>query len=122
MMGAMKTAMALLAAALPCACTTIGQQRLEGWPDLRIVEHRVSEFELRERCVPYVGFGVVPQACVEIYLSDLTCHIWLSESYPPPRFVVEHERRHCEGYDHVRGKTVQQIWERYRRSAEPKGR
>jgi hypothetical protein len=116
------TGTALLIMLSLCACTTLGAGRLEGWPMLRIVEHRVSEFELRERCTPYMGFGFAPQACAEIYLSDLTCHVWLSASFPPPRFIVEHERRHCEGYDHVRGKAVQRIWERYRRSEEAKGR
>ena len=99
----------LIAGALLMACTMIGHERVAGWPALLIVEHYVSEFELRERCVPYVGFGMSPQACAEIHLTARTCHAWFSNDFPPPRAIVEHERLHCEGYDHVGSSHLQRL-------------
>lgn len=75
-------------------------ERVEGWPELEIVEHHVPAQAMLERCRKYVGFGSVPLACAEFNLVVLRCDIWLNESFAPPT-VVEHERLHCRGYDHV---------------------
>ena len=91
-----------LLAALLAGCTTIEKhERVEGWPKLQIVEHYVPNSVMRDKCAPYVGFGMSPEACAEFNLYTRTCHIWFSADFPPPRFIVEHERMHCAGYDHV---------------------
>jgi hypothetical protein len=96
----MRRSLALLAALLG-GCTTIAHEKVEGWPQLRIVEHYVPHAQMRDRCARYVGFGMSPEACAEFDLAAGTCHIWFSADFPPQRFIVQHERLHCAGYDHV---------------------
>jgi hypothetical protein len=82
------------------ACSTVGHERVEGWPELTIVEHRVSASEMYDRCRKYVGFGALPMACAEFNLATRRCDIWLIQGFAP-RSIVEHERLHCRGHDHV---------------------
>jgi len=96
----MRKIFAILAALL-AGCSAMGHQRVEGWPALEIVEHYVPHTEMRDRCAPYVGFGMSPEACAQFDLAAGKCHIWFSAEFPPQRFIVEHERLHCAGYDHV---------------------
>src|SRR5687767_585000 len=81
-------------------CSTIDHQRVEGWPELQIVEHRVPAEEMVSRCQKYTGAASLPLACAEFNLVARRCDIWLSQSFAP-RAIVEHERLHCAGYDHV---------------------
>jgi hypothetical protein len=90
-----------ITAALAAGCATLDHQRVEGWPELAIVEHRVPHAEMRERCARYVGFGMSPEACAEFDFVERKCHLWFSADFPPQRFIVEHERLHCAGYDHA---------------------
>ena len=91
-----------LLAALLAGCTTIdSHERVEGWPKLEIVEHYVPHAEMRDRCVKYVGFGMSPEACAEFDLVARKCHIWFSADFPPTRAIVEHERLHCRGFEHI---------------------
>ena len=86
----------LLVAALS-ACSTIDpHNRVEGWPELRVTEYRVSLDEVQERCRPYVSFGQWPMACAVFYLRAAQCHIFYAYEW-----TLEHERQHCAGYDHV---------------------
>jgi hypothetical protein len=102
-----------LAATLAGACTTIGHERVEGWPSLEIVEHHVAHNVMRSRCVKYVGFGMTPIACAEFDLAARRCHVWFSADLPPPPSVIEHERLHCQGYDHPGESTMRNILARF---------
>jgi hypothetical protein len=93
--------LSLLACVLSASCSTLAHERVAGWPELEIVEHYVPHAEMRERCSKYVAFGSSPEACAEFDLANAKCHIWYSRDFPPPRFIVEHERLHCAGYDHA---------------------
>ena len=106
-------AICLFAALLTAGCTTVGHQRVEGWPALRVVEHHVPHAEMRERCVRYVAFGMPPEACAEINLTAGTCEIWYSADFPPQRWIVEHERLHCQGYDHLGSNVLHQLLQGY---------
>jgi len=90
------------------ACTALGHQRAEGWPRLKVTEHYVSNAVMRDRCARYTAFGMSPVACSEFNLVAGTCDIWFSADFPPPAAVAEHERMHCEGYDHLGGSTMKQ--------------
>ena len=74
--------MPLAALLLVTACSTIEHQRVDGWPQLEIVEHYVPYREMQERCVRYVGFGMAPEACAEFDLPARKCHIWYSADPP----------------------------------------
>jgi hypothetical protein len=100
------------------ACTVVGHQKVSGWPQLQIVEHHVPHAQMRDRCAKYTGFGMSPQACVEFYLKARQCHIWYSADFPPTRQIVEHERLHCRGYDHIGATTMQALLARYRTAQE----
>lgn len=109
----MKCLLILLVAAASTACTTVGHDKVEGWPELTIVEHRVSAGEMYERCRKYVAFGMLPMACAEFNLATKRCDIWLMEGFAP-RSVVEHERLHCLGHDHVGETAMRDFLTRYR--------
>jgi hypothetical protein len=96
-------------AMLLTACSTIEHQRVSGWPELEIVEHYVPYREMQERCVRYVGFGMAPEACAEFDLAARKCHIWYSAESPRLKFIRDHERLHCAGYDHVGSTAMQQF-------------
>ena len=105
----------LAALVLAGGCSVIGHERVEGWPELEIVEHRVPADEMAERCRKYAGFGGLPLACAEFNLAARRCDIWLSKSFAP-QSLVEHERLHCAGYDHV-GSTNMQRYLAHHRAA-----
>lgn len=88
-------------------------QRVDGWPQLQVVEHYLPRPEMQDRCARYVGFGMVPEACAEFDLAARKCHIWFSADSPPLGFVRRHERLHCAGYDHVGSTAMQQLLSRH---------
>lgn len=78
-------------------CATIDEtKRVEGWPELRVVEHYVSHAQMHEHCKPYDG---APLACAVFLFDAGECHLWFTEK--PAQWIVEHERLHCKGHDHV---------------------
>lgn len=97
----METRNYLIALALLAGCTVMGHEKVEGWPDLTVVEHYVPHHEMRDICVPYTPWGMSPEACADINLTTGFCDIWYSADFPPQCFIIKHERMHCEGYDHV---------------------
>lgn len=109
----MKRILPVLLAASLAACSTVGHEKVEGWPELMIVEHRVSAAQMYERCRKYVGFGMLPMACAEFNLATRRCDIWLVEGLAP-RSIVEHERLHCKGHDHVGETAMRDFLGRYR--------
>ena len=109
----MKRSIALLAALL-AACSTMDDKPVEGWPKLQVVEHYVPSAQMRERCSRYVGFGMMPEACSEFDLAGGKCHIWFSDDPMPPGFIRNHERLHCQGYDHVGSDGMRALLQSYR--------
>jgi hypothetical protein len=83
------------------ACTTVGHEKVEGWPQLTVVEHYVPHHVMRDRCTKYTPWGMSPEACAEFNLVERRCDLWLSADFPPPQAFIQHERLHCAGYDHV---------------------
>jgi hypothetical protein len=110
---------ALIASGLLAACSTIGGERVPGWPELRVVEHHVAHSAMRDRCTRYVGFGQSPAACAEFDFAASRCDIWYSADFPPQPFIVEHERLHCQGYEHAGEHHLREALERYRASQPP---
>lgn len=66
------------------------------WPALRPVWVVVGQEGLRARC------GSGKAACVKRDLEIRVCFIYAERSrIETPRWLVEHEWKHCEGYDHA---------------------
>jgi hypothetical protein len=106
--------LAALACLLGAGCSTIDtHERVAGWPQLKLVEHYVPDDVMRARCSKYVSFGFLPEACSEFYFDSGECHVWYNADYRPPQFVIEHERLHCQGYDHPGESTLRDILARY---------
>jgi hypothetical protein len=104
----------LAAGALLSGCAVIdSHKRVEGWPELKVVEHHVSTEEMRERCIKYVGPLTSPEGCTLFYLDRGEAHIYVSKDFPSA-FVLEHERLHAAGYDHIGSDGMQQMVERWR--------
>ena len=99
------------------ACTTIGHEPVDGWPVLEVVEHHVPHHVMRDRCAKYAGWGSFPEACAEFDLAGAKCHLWFSADFPPERWMIEHERLHCAGYDHVGEEHMSQLLAVYKATA-----
>lgn len=95
------------------ACTSIGRERVEGWPELTVVEHRVPHHVMRDRCGPYTPAFMSPEACAEFFFVQGECHIWFSADFPPPPYLVRHEHDHCRGFEHAGETTLRDILARY---------
>jgi len=47
-------------------CATIDSHlRVVDWPELKVVEHHVSNQEMRDRCGPYVAAWMSPEGCTQ---------------------------------------------------------
>src|SRR4051794_32324158 len=69
-------------------------QRVADWPELKVVEHHVSNREMRDRCAQYTGPLVSPMGCTLFYFDLGEAHIYVSKEFPSD-FVLEHERLHA---------------------------
>ena len=91
---------ASLAAGLLGGCQSIDQHnRVQDWPELKIVEYQVSTAELWERCQRYVPRFSLPAGCTLFYFGRGEAHIYVGEETNP--LTLRHERLHAQGYDHV---------------------
>jgi len=99
---------ALVLAGLSGCAIMDSHERVAGWPELKIVEHHVSNQEMRDRCSPYVGPLMSPQGCTMFFLEQREAHIYVSKDFPSAA-VLAHERLHAAGYDHVGSVGMQTI-------------
>ena len=90
-------------------CATMdSHERVAGWPELKLVEHHVSNQEMRDRCDPYVGPMMSPEGCTLFFFDLGEAHIYVSKEFPSQP-VLEHERLHAAGYDHAGSASMQGI-------------
>lgn len=101
------------------ACSTIDQHTLPpaDWPEVRIVENRVSYGEVLKRCYKYLTLGEkliggIPLACAEVFFAEAVCHIWITPNIDAE--IIKHERLHCLGYDHPGADNMRGAWQRYK--------
>jgi hypothetical protein len=98
----------LLAAA---GCTTVDSHvRVEGWPDLKVVEHKVPYGEMHARCAKYAAPLMTPLGCTEFDFARGEADIYVTP-HLATRAVLEHERLHAAGYDHPGSQHMQQLWQ-----------
>lgn len=82
-------------------CSVIdSRHRVEGWPELEVIEHHVDHAAMRDKCGAFTGPFSSPEGCAIFYFQDKTCAIYVSKDFPN-RSALEHERQHCKGFDHV---------------------
>ena len=77
------------------SCTFYGTPvQIENWPDLRVVEHRVSAKEVGDACREYAPAGAAADSCAIFYAYQ--CHIWAQEG-EIGEYLVPIERDNCAG-------------------------
>lgn len=97
----------LIAAIIPLAACAQPVQpidpnnRVEGWPKLRVVEHYIPRRHMENVCGGYSPRGLLPTACAVFLFSVKECHIYYSTDPLPEAWIYEHEWMHCLGYEHV---------------------
>ncbi|HUQ24151.1 MAG TPA: hypothetical protein VM140_00675 [Burkholderiales bacterium] len=108
---------ALLLSVLATGCSTTSDKRVEGWPELAIVEHNVSDDEISARCSPYTRPGRRALACAEYHFGESRCDIWYGSLWLLRPIVVAHERSHCRGYGHAGENRMEEALRSYRAAA-----
>jgi hypothetical protein len=110
-----------LLALLASGCTIVDMNRPPpaDWPELRVIEQRASFLDLQRVCNPGTPLAIslligVIQSCAWIYFDRGECVIWSTEDASPE--VLEHERAHCAGYDHIAGSTLAEGWTSWKRA------
>ena len=88
-------------AVLAAGCSFNSSRPVEDWPAMRIVEHKVPDAEMRERCGRAAGAGMRAIACAQFNFRESRCDIWYGSLGLLRPIVVAHERGHCRGHDHV---------------------
>ena len=64
---------------------------------------QVSGAELARKCGSYPG-GIV-LGCADRNFVTRVCTIYTKSD--PPKWLLDHERKHCAGYDHSRPRTIE---------------
>lgn len=103
----------LLTAVNILGCTTIDMNsKVADWPPLRIEERFLEPADLARSCAPYVGFGEVAFACTEWDFDEAR----ITSYYPlnPPQWLLDHERLHQQGYDHMNSTYMKEEWEEWK--------
>ena len=107
-----------LSAAL-AGCSVIDKhERVPGWPDMKIVEHHVAHAEMRDRCARFVSLFSNPEGCTLFYFDRSEAHIYVSKEFPTP-WILQHERLHAAGYDHIGSKSMLRMLESWKARKTP---
>jgi hypothetical protein len=112
----------LLMLSMLAGCTVIGHTPPPpDWPALRVVEHRVSSREMADVCYAHVEVpmwmrlaGANLEGCALVYFDKGECHVWVRGDFPDP-LVLEHERMHCRGHDHIGSSDLADAWREFKR-------
>jgi hypothetical protein len=99
-----------LALALVPGCTMVDRHvRIEGFPQLKVIEHHLGHAEMRDNCLPYTGPFMTPAGCTLFVFDRMEAHIVVSKDIPNPA-VLEHERLHAAGHDHIGSEGMKRMW------------
>lgn len=82
------------------------------WPELRVVERKASFMETQRECGFHPLAAVVVQCLgvAKVDFCERTCTITYATD-----LVLEHERLHCKGHDHIDSFYLRDLWESYKR-------
>ena len=93
------------------------------WPTVAVVENQVSVGVLYQQCWKYVPewmkwLGAIVEGCAEIDFKKNVCTIWVRGDGFANAAIMEHERLHCQGYDHIGDSILRDEWEHYKQTGE----
>lgn len=94
----------------------IDPEGIKDWPTMKVEEHYVSTEDMVAKCTKHLGpdSGVRPLACAEFYFDHKKCHIWYSNNPRPSQWIIDHERAHCRGHDHIGSNQMKKDWEAWK--------
>lgn len=78
---------------------------------LKVIEHYVPQEEMKDRCMTSAWNAI---ACTEIIFERGEANIWFSNDPMPGKAIIEHERLHTRGYDHIGEATLHDKWKDYK--------
>ena len=68
---------------------------------------------MHARCNEYVNsIAMIPVACAQFDFVNRRCYVWYNADDPPSAATIEHERLHCQGYDHTGETTLRDLLKR----------
>ena len=92
-----------------CSMMIAKHEKVEGWPELKIVEHYVPEAEMRDKCNPYV-----PGTQAPLFAPSSTSAGKNATSGSVPTFLLSHSSLNTKGFTAgfttTWGLTTWQIW------------
>lgn len=89
------------------ACAAIGQDKPDAdWPAL--TRSVIYADNVSAQCGKY---ALMPLACAEINFRDRTCTVYTSVKW---EWVLVHEFKHCDGYDHEGETSLRDAWRKYK--------
>jgi len=111
---ALKLAAAILAVTLT-ACTAIDTHRQPpaDWPNLEVTVQKVGFWELQRVC----GGNLITQyfGCAWIYFATMVCNVFYAADDESAVYVIEHEKMHCRGHDHIGSSMLADGWEKWKK-------
>lgn len=76
-----------------------------GFPKLKVHEHHVAVERLAEFCQP------LQITCSWVAWAAGRCDIYIAPNTPAP--LIAHERKHCDGRDHIGESTIRNAFARW---------
>lgn len=96
-----RTLAAALIALTASGCTMVGHLPApDGWPVLTEKIERPGFWAVQSICGGLPPFTVTA-GCAQIHLSSGTCTIYSAVTGEDEVYLLEHERAHCQGRDHI---------------------
>jgi hypothetical protein len=96
-----------------CATPVDHHVRVADWPALKVIEHHVDEKELRDQCSRFVGPLSTAMGCTVFLFGERQAHIFVSKDFPSDS-ILEHERLHATGHDHLGSSALQRMWQAWK--------
>ena len=101
-----------------CATTTYTDTTkfgapIAGWPELTVVEHHLSDAEMRAACAMVMPSGPEPAGCAYVHLDTARCDVYFGQSRATHALVRSHELKHCAGRDHVGDSRLYDLWRKW---------
>jgi hypothetical protein len=106
----LKTLLLLWVSISLASCTIVGHKPTpQGWPELVEQIERPGFWQAQQICGAPIPFGIAV-ACAQPDLVKGICRIILTSDDPE---VLEHEREHCRGKDHIGSTALADYYKEY---------
>lgn len=115
----MKRCFVVLMVLFSCATFAAMEQEIDlsrpppkDWPILKKETHIVTTDVVKKHC-PAIWIPKIA-ACTTVYFQSKLCVTWYVKGWEKDKEVIEHEDKHCQGYDHVGSTQLRDNWNEYK--------